>query len=378
LSGPDLHAPPKVGQWDKESGGRVSPSINRRFAGPTHEKELPVGQTSFSSSFNSRARPMASRFHHLVSRNSCPPAMQAPNMTPGLINIGEGEAFSSALCVNPQFQDPGLDGPQHDPADPHLRIPRDADLSGRKFRPPSCRQKTPSAPNRSAGLMWQDRAAPLLGGGFGHFLAYAPENTTDQPLCHGSEAPARRARPSAQDNEILPAPITDLQTWRIMPWYGALVHRARSRLPASFLQVQDYKNVIRWMKQVRAPPLQSNAAKMVTAPSQAGIAIARNATMQRLRHQGRRTSSEAAEQPPGPLSSYGREEGHSTRTCPMTRPTERRHVPDLSLTLFRPYRRVSSSLFPGGIVAVAQGHGSVRRHSCSPSCPPFGGGRCAT
>ena len=194
------YTPPKVWQWDKENGGRFA-NINRPIAGPTHEKELPVGKHPFQ--LYSLATPNGVKvtvmFEELLALGH-----KGAEYDAWLIEIGKGDQFGSGfVAINPNSKIPALvdrSGPK----------PRRVFESGsillylaEKFGAflPKDPDKRTEALN---WLFWQMGSAPYLGGGFGHFYAYAPSKMEyrDRPLRDGDEAPARRARPSPRRPRI--------------------------------------------------------------------------------------------------------------------------------------------------------------------------------
>ena len=165
------YTPPKVWTWDKPNGGEFA-NINRPIAGPTHDKELPVGKHPLQ--LYSLATPNGVKVT-IMLEELLALGHKGAEYDAWLIRIGEGDQFGSRLRGGQsELQDPGAAGPQRRQADPRLRIRRDPALSGREVR------RIPA--DRAAGarrslswLFWQMGSAPYLGGGFGHFYAYAPE-----------------------------------------------------------------------------------------------------------------------------------------------------------------------------------------------------------
>ena len=190
------YTPPKVWTWNKESGGRFA-NINRPIAGPTHDKELPVGKHPF-------------QLYSLATPNG----MKVTVMLEELLALGHSGRRVRRLADphqrrrpvrqrlrggQPQLQDPGPDGPQRADADPGVRVRRDPAAPGREVRRASCPPSQPARAECLSWLFWLMGSAPYLGGGFGHFYAYAPieDRIRHRPLRHGGEAPAGRARPAA-------------------------------------------------------------------------------------------------------------------------------------------------------------------------------------
>ncbi|MGB2466386.1 MAG: glutathione-dependent disulfide-bond oxidoreductase, partial [Porticoccaceae bacterium] len=167
----DIYTPPKVWSWDKQSGGRFA-AINRPIAGATHDKELPVGQHPFQlySLGTPNGVKVTIMFEELLALGHSDAEYDA-----WLINIGEGEQFSSGFVeVNPNSKIPALmdrRGPEP------IRIFESGAML--MYLAEAFNEFLPSTmPERSeclSWLFWQMGSTPFLGGGFGHFYAYAPE-----------------------------------------------------------------------------------------------------------------------------------------------------------------------------------------------------------
>ncbi len=190
------YVPPKIWTWNKESGGRFA-SINRPIAGPTHEKELPVGQHPLQ--LYSLATPNGVKVTVMLEELLAA-GHKGAEYDAWLINIQGGDQFGSGfVAVNPNSKIPAL-------LDRSTPKPTRIFESGSillylaqkfgAFLPKEHHARTEAL----NWLFWQMGSAPYLGGGFGHFYAYAPvkiEYAID-PLRDGSEAPARRARPQSR------------------------------------------------------------------------------------------------------------------------------------------------------------------------------------
>jgi len=245
------YVPPKVWTWNKENGGRFA-NINRPIAGPTHDKELPVGKHPFQ--LYSLATPNGVKvtvmFEELLAAGHARAEYDA-----WMINIGSGDQFGSGfVAINPNSKIPALmdrSGPQpirlFESGSILLHL---ADKFG-AFLP-----KDPAGRAEALNwLFWQMGSAPYLGGGFGHFYAYAPvkiEYAIDR------FAMETKRQLDVLDRRLGEAQylagdeysIADMAVW---PWYGALAKGAVYGA-GEFLSVQDYKNVIRWTDQIAARP----------------------------------------------------------------------------------------------------------------------------
>ena len=251
MSTPPDYAPPKVWTWNRANGGRFA-NINRPIAGPTHEKDLPVGRHplqlySLGTPNGVKVTVMLEELLALGHRGA--------EYDAWLIRIGEGHQFGSGFVdVNPNSKIPALVdriGPTP------IRVFESAAILmhlAEKFG-----AFLPSGGAARAEclswLFWQMGSAPYLGGGFGHFYAYAPTKM-EYPIDRFTmevkrqlDVLDRRLGESAYlagDDYT----IADIATW---PWYGAL---AKGWLygAAEFLQVQDYRNLQRWADAIFARP----------------------------------------------------------------------------------------------------------------------------
>jgi GSH-dependent disulfide-bond oxidoreductase len=245
------YTPPAIWTWDKASGGQFA-NINRPIAGPTHDKELPVGRHPFQ--LYSLATPNGVKvtvmFEELLAAGHSGAEYDA-----WLIRINEGDQFSSGFVeVNPNSKIPALldrSGPEP------VRVFESGSIlihlaeKFGAFLPAS----GPARTEALNWLMWQMGSAPMLGGGFGHFYAYAPEKY-EYPINRYAMEVKRQLdvlnRRLAESEFIAGADysIADMAIW---PWYGALV-KGIVYDAGEFLQVQDYTHVIRWTDQIAARP----------------------------------------------------------------------------------------------------------------------------
>ncbi len=245
------YTPPKIWTWDKESGGRFA-NINRPISGATHEKDLPVGKHPFQ--LYSLATPNGVKvtvlFEELLELGHTGADYDA-----WLINIGEGQQFGSGfVAINPNSKIPALldrSGPTP------IRIFESGAILmhlAEKFG-----ALLPAEPAKRAEtlswLFWQMGSAPYIGGGFGHFYAYAPEKF-EYPINRFAMEVKRQLDvldKRLADNEYLAGDeytIADIATW---PWYGALA-KGLVYEAGEFLQVQEYRNVQRWTDQIAKRP----------------------------------------------------------------------------------------------------------------------------
>lgn len=245
------YVPPKVWTWDQSSGGRFA-SINRPIAGATHDKELERGKHPHQ--LYSLATPNGVKvtvmFEELLAAGHADAEYDA-----WLINIGEGEQFSSGFVeINPNSKIPAM--VDYSTPNPTRIFESGAILMylAEKFG-----AFIPTAPADRAEmmswLMWQMGSAPFLGGGFGHFYAYAPEKY-EYPINRYAMEVKRQLdvldRNLAERQFITGDDLTiaDMAIW---PWYGGLV-LGRQYGAAEFLDVASYKNVVRWAEALDARP----------------------------------------------------------------------------------------------------------------------------
>ena len=244
------YTPPEVWTWDSESGGRFA-SINRPIAGPTHDKELPVGQHPFQ--LYSLATPNGVKvtvmFEELLAAGHV-----AAEYDAWLINIGDGDQFGSGFVgVNPNSKIPAL---MDRSGDKPVRVFESAAILlhlAEKFG--DFLGAPEDRPEMLSWLFWQMGSAPYLGGGFGHFYAYAPEKwqypidrfamETKRQLDVLDRNLAERRFMTGDDYTI-----ADMAIWA---WYGQLV-LGRLYSAATFLDVESYAHVQRWAKEIDARP----------------------------------------------------------------------------------------------------------------------------
>jgi GST-like protein len=248
---PPVYTPPKVWRWDKENGGAFA-NINRPISGATHDKELPVGRHPLQ--LYSLATPngvkVAIMLEELLEQGHTGAEYDA-----WLIKIGEGDQFGSGfVSVNPNSKIPALmdrSGPtpirifESGAILMHLAEKFDAFLPHDAASRAEC----------LSWLFWQVGSAPYLGGGFGHFYAYAPTKIEYAIDRFAMEA---KRQLDVLDKRLADQAylagnrytIADIAVW---PWYGGL---AKGHLydAGEFLQVQDYVNLQRWADTVAARP----------------------------------------------------------------------------------------------------------------------------
>ena len=246
----DSYTPPRVWTWDKPNGGEFA-SINRPVAGPTHDKALPVGQHPLQlySLATPNGQKVAIMLEELLE------AGKDAEYDAWLIRITEGDQFGSGFVeVNPNSKIPAL-------MDHSMSPPRRIFESGSilvylaekfgAFLPADPAKRTETL----SWLFWQMGSAPMVGGGFGHFFAYAPEKF-EYPINRYTMEVKRQLDVldrQLADHEFIAGgeyTIADIAIW---PWYGGVVLN-RAYDAAEFLDAGSYKNLMRWAKQIDARP----------------------------------------------------------------------------------------------------------------------------
>jgi GST-like protein len=245
------YVPPKVWTWDKESGGRFA-AINRPIAGATHDKPLPVGKHPLQlySLGTPNGVKVTIMLEELLALGHAGAEYDA-----WLINIGEGDQFGSGFVeANPNSKIPALvdrSGPEP------IRIFESGAILIHLAEKFGAFLPTEAAARAEclSWLFWQMGSAPFLGGGFGHFYAYAPYKM-EYPINRYAMEVKRQMdvldrnlaeRPFIAGDEYT---IADMAIW---PWYGGLAKGVLYEA-GEFLSVQDYKNVIRWADALGARP----------------------------------------------------------------------------------------------------------------------------
>ncbi|MEW2917534.1 MULTISPECIES: glutathione-dependent disulfide-bond oxidoreductase [Ruegeria] len=245
------YTPPAVWTWDSESGGRFA-NINRPIAGATHDKDLPVGKHPLQ--LYSLATPNGVKVTVMLEELLAL-GHEGAEYNAWLVNIGEGDQFSSGFVdANPNSKIPAL---WDRSGDEPVRVFESASILFHlaekfdAFLPKSGQERT----EVMNWVFWQMGSAPYLGGGFGHFYAYAPEKW-EYPINRFAMEAKRQLdvldRQLAENAYIAGEDYTiaDMAIW---PWYGQLV-LGRLYSAAEFLDVESYKNVMRWAKAIDARP----------------------------------------------------------------------------------------------------------------------------
>ena len=245
------YTPPKVWQWDKESGGRFA-KINRPIAGATHDKELPVGEHDLQ--LYSLATPNGVKVTVLLEE-LLELGIKEAEYDAYLIDISEGEQFGSGfVAINPNSKIPALLDRSTTPPTRVFESGAMLVYLAEKFG--AFLPTEPSA--RAECLSWlffQMGSAPYIGGGFGHFYAYAPERF-EYPINRFAMETKRLLdvlNRHLSDHQYLCGDEYTIADIANYAWYGALVGQNIYEA-AEFLDVQSYTHVIRWTKEIEARP----------------------------------------------------------------------------------------------------------------------------
>ena len=247
----DTYTPPKVWTWETESGGQFA-KINRPIAGPTHEKNLPVGEHPHQ--LYSLATPNGIKvtimFEELLALG-----YEDAEYDAWLIKIIEGEQFSTGfVSINPNSKIPALVDVSTEPS---TRVFESgaillylAEKFG-EFLPHDAAQRAECM----SWLFWQMGSAPYLGGGFGHFYSYAPEKCR-YPIDRFTMEVKRQLDVldrNLADRRFLIGDAYNIADIATYAWYGNLVLHNQYQA-AEFLDVNGYQNVIRWATDIDKRP----------------------------------------------------------------------------------------------------------------------------
>ena len=245
------YTPPKVWQWDSESGGRFA-SINRPIAGSTHEKELPVGKHPLQ--LYSLATPNGVKVTVLMEELLAL-GKQDAEYDAYFINIGEGDQFGSGfVAANPNSKIPAL--VDHSTSPPTRVFESGAILVYLAEKFDAFLPKEPSARAECMSwLFWQMGSAPYLGGGFGHFYAYAPE-ILEYPINRFAMEVKRQLDVldrNLSSRKFLCGDEYNIADIANYAWYGSVVLNNIYDAEV-FLDAASYTNVVRWASEIQKRP----------------------------------------------------------------------------------------------------------------------------
>jgi GST-like protein len=251
MSDTSTYTPPKIWRWDAESGGRFA-NINRPTAGATHDKELPVGEHPLQ--LYSLATPNGVKVTVLLEELLAL-GKSGAEYDAYLINIGEGDQFSSGfVAANPNSKIPALVDMSTSPPTRVFESGAILVYLAEKFD--AFLPKDPSARAECMSwLFWQMGSAPFLGGGFGHFYAYAPEKY-EYPINRYAMEVKRQLDVLDQNlssRRFLCGDEYNISDMANCAWYGGLVLGSIYEAQ-EFLDVASYKHVIRWASEINDRP----------------------------------------------------------------------------------------------------------------------------
>jgi len=237
MSDSTSYVPPKVWKWENQSGGKFT-NINRPISGSTHEKELPIGKHPLQ--LYSLGTPNGIKITVLLEELLAL-GHEGAEYDAFLINIGEGAQFGSGFVeINPNSK----------PTDPSKKA--------------EC----------MSWFFWSMGSSPYLGGGFGHFYAYAPEKF-EYPINRFAMEVKRQLDVLDQNlskRQYLSGDAFNIADIAVHSWYGTLILR-NAYNSAEFLDLASYKNVVRWAEEIAERPAYKRGSRVNRAPSPKDNAI---------------------------------------------------------------------------------------------------------
>ncbi|MDO6592509.1 glutathione-dependent disulfide-bond oxidoreductase [Neptuniibacter sp. 1_MG-2023] len=248
----NTYTPPKVWQFDEESGGTWA-KVNRPVSGATHSAELPIGEHPFQ--LYSIATPNGQKVTIMLEELLALGVTDA-EYDAHLINIGEGDQFSSGfVAVNPNSKIPAL--MDHSESNSSTRVFESGAILlylAEKFGKLLSKNVTERTEVLN-WLFWLQGSAPYLGGGFGHFYAYAPEKF-EYPINRFTMEVKRQLDlldKQLADNKFIAGDSYTIADIAIWPWYGNLV-LGKQYDAGEFLEVDSYQHVKRWAEEISQRP----------------------------------------------------------------------------------------------------------------------------
>lgn len=248
----NTYTPPKVWQFDEESGGTWA-KVNRPVSGATHSAELPIGEHPFQ--LYSIATPNGQKVTIMLEELLALGVSDA-EYDAHLINIGEGDQFSSGfVAVNPNSKIPAL--MDHSESNSSIRVFESGAILlylAEKFGKLLSKNVTERTEVLN-WLFWLQGSAPYLGGGFGHFYAYAPEKF-EYPINRFTMEVKRQLDlldKQLADNKFIAGDSYTIADIAIWPWYGNLV-LGKQYDAGEFLEVDSYQHVKRWAEEISQRP----------------------------------------------------------------------------------------------------------------------------
>ncbi|MCQ8877900.1 glutathione-dependent disulfide-bond oxidoreductase [Pseudoalteromonas shioyasakiensis] len=259
MSNNDDYTPPAVWQWDAESDGEWA-KINRPIAGSTHQQDLPVGEHSLQ--LYSLATPNGQKVT-IMLEELLELGITDAEYDAFLIKIADGDQFGSGFVgVNPNSKIPALMDHSTTPVTRVFESGAILQYLAEKFDALVPNDHTSKTECRN-WLFWQMGSAPYLGGGFGHFYAYAPFKM-QYPIDRFTMEVKRQLdvlNRHLSDHDYMAGSEYSIADIAIWPWYGNLV-LGNSYDAAEFLDVESYTHVVRWAKQVERRPAVKRGKKV--------------------------------------------------------------------------------------------------------------------
>jgi GST-like protein len=248
---PAGYVPPKVWTWDSASGGAFA-NINRPIAGPTHDKQLPVGKHPLQlySLGTPNGVKVTIMLEELLAAGHSDAEYDA-----WLIRINDGDQFGSGFVeINPNSKIPALSDHAPQGGGAPVRVFESGSIlvylaeKFGAFLPTDLRARTETM----NWLFWQMGSAPFLGGGLGHFYAYAPMKIEYAINRYAMEVKRQMdvLNRHLADNEYMAGADYTIADMAIWPWYGRLAANAAYEGVGAFISVEEYDHVQRWTKQV--------------------------------------------------------------------------------------------------------------------------------
>ena len=270
MSDSQTYTPPKVWHWENQSGGKFT-NINRPISGSTHDQELPIGKHPFQ--LYSLGTPNGIKITVLLEEFLAL-GHEGAEYDAFLINIGEGAQFGSGFVeVNPNSKIPALLDMSTKPSTRVFESGAIMLYLAEKFG-----EFIPTDPSEKAECMswffWGMGSSPYLGGGFGHFYAYAPEKF-EYPINRFAMEVKRQLDvldKNLSKRQYLSGDIFNISDIAVHSWYGTLILR-NAYNSAEFLDLASYKNVVRWAEEIAERPAYKRGSRVNRAPSPKDNAI---------------------------------------------------------------------------------------------------------
>ena len=270
MSDSSTYIPPKVWKWENQSGGKFT-NINRPISGSTHEKELPIGKHPLQ--LYSLGTPNGIKITVLLEELLAL-GHEGAEYDAFLINIGEGAQFGSGFVeINPNSKIPALLDMSTKPSTRVFESGAIMLYLAEKFD-----EFIPTDPTEKAECMswffWGMGSSPYLGGGFGHFYAYAPEKF-EYPINRFAMEVKRQLDvldKNLSKRQYLSGEIFNISDIAVHSWYGTLILR-NAYNAAEFLDLASYKNVVRWAEEIAERPAYKRGSRVNRAPSPEDNAI---------------------------------------------------------------------------------------------------------